>query len=205
MPAGARVARSGVQPLEDLADGHPLVDQPAVEGAHQLGLSLVDHEVTGHGVAAGHVAVAVGGAPTEVVAVAGPLQLAAAEALAEDGALVLGDGALDLQQELVVRVVRDRMVQERHRAAGATELLEQQHLVGVAPGQAVWAQHRDELDGAVAHRVAQGVEAGPVEPVAAVAFAEDVFLNEVVPSGRRPGAQGGELAVDGRLAFLALG
>ena len=98
--------------------------------------ALIDHEVAGHGVVARHVAVAVGGAAAEVVAVARLLQLAAAEALAQHGALVLGDGALDLQQQLVVGVVRDRMLQEYHLAAGAAELLEQQDLVGVAPRQA---------------------------------------------------------------------
>ena len=59
-PAGAGDPGPGVQPLEDLADGHPLLDQPAVEHAHQLGLGLVDDQVARHGVAAGHVAVAVG-------------------------------------------------------------------------------------------------------------------------------------------------
>jgi hypothetical protein len=88
------------------------------------------------------------------VAVARLLQLAAAEALAEDGALVFGDGALDLQQELVVRVVRDRVLQEHHLGAGAAELLQEQDLVGVLARQPVGGQHGDDPDGAVAHGVA---------------------------------------------------
>jgi hypothetical protein len=140
------------------------------------------------------------------VPVARPLQLAAAEALAQHRALVFGDGALDLQQELVVRVVRDRVVQERHLAAGPAELLQEQDLVGVAPRQAIGAQHRDEPDGAVADGVAQRVEAGSVEAATAVALvAEDVLLRKLVSLSPDPVPKGGELAVDGLLAFLALG
>ena len=51
----------------------------------------------------------------EVVAVARPLQLAAAEALAGYRALMFGNGALDLQ-ELIVGIVRDRVLWERDLA-----------------------------------------------------------------------------------------
>jgi hypothetical protein len=89
---------------------------------------LVHHEVAGHGVPARHVAVAVRSTTAEIGAVAGALELAAAGALAEDGTFAVGDGTLDLQQELVVRVVRDRVLQEHHLDAGATELLQEQDL-----------------------------------------------------------------------------
>ncbi len=136
------------------------------------------------------------------MAVARLLQLAAAEPLAEDGALILGDGALDLQQELVVGVVRDRVLQEHHLGACATELLEQQHLIGVLARQAVWGQHDERAHGTVAQRV----ETGPIEPAAAVALvAEDVFVAHRMALRGGPGSQGGKLAVDRLLAFLALG
>jgi hypothetical protein len=97
-------------------------------------------------------------------------------------------------------------VEEGDLDAGAAELLEQQHLVGVAARQAVGREHRDDLDGGVAHRVAQAVEARAIEPRAAVAVvAEDVRLGQRVAFGLRPAPQAGELAVDGLLAFLALG
>jgi hypothetical protein len=167
---------------------------------------LVHHEVAGHGVPARHVTIAVRGTPAEIMPVAGALQLAATEALAEDGALVFGDGALDLQQELVVRVVRDRVLQEHHLAAGATELLQEQDLVGVFARQPVGGQHGDDPDGAVADGVAQRVQAGAVEAAAAVALvAEDVLVGEGMVVVDGPGAQGGELAVDGLKTLLALG
>jgi len=129
MTAGAWEIGAGVQALEDLTDGCLLVDEPAIQDAHQLGLPLVHHEVTGNGVLARHVAVAAGRATALVMAIARLLQLAAAEALAEHGALVFSDGALDLPQELVVGIVRDRVLQEHDLDTGTAELLQQQDLV----------------------------------------------------------------------------
>jgi hypothetical protein len=51
------------------------------------------------------------------------LQLAGSETTAEDSALVFSDGALDLQQDLAVRIVQDRVLQEYNLDAGAAELL----------------------------------------------------------------------------------
>jgi hypothetical protein len=98
------------------------------------------------------------------------------------------------------------MVEEGDPDAGAAELLEQQDLVGLATRQPVGREHRDDLDGGVADRIAQAVEARAVEPRAAVALvAEDMRLGQRVAFGLRPAPQAGELAVDGLLAFLALG
>src|SRR5262249_39950625 len=97
-PAAAGAPPAGPPAVEDLADGHVLVDQPAVEHADDLGLGLVDQQVAGNAVALGDVAVAVGDLAGGPLPGAGLLELAAAEALAQlaqDGALVLGDGALN--------------------------------------------------------------------------------------------------------------
>ena len=53
----------------------------------------------------------------------GFLELATPEPIRQDGPLILGDGALDLQQELVVGVIGDGVVQEGHGAVGPPELL----------------------------------------------------------------------------------
>src|SRR5215210_768098 len=206
MAAGAWDIGTGVQALEDLADGRPLVDEPAIKGAHQRGLFLVHDKVAWHRLLARHVAITVRRTAALVVAVARLLQLATAEALAENGPLVFGDGALDLQQELVIRVVRDRVLQEHDLNACAAELFQEQDLVGVFAGEAIGGQHGDDSDGTVAHGVPERVEAGPVEPAAAVALvAEDEVVADLVPSRSRPVAQSGELAVDGLEALLALG
>jgi hypothetical protein len=204
--AGTRHPRAVVQALDALADAEPLLGHPSIELAHHAGLRLIHDQAGRHGAAARFVGVAIRGLGADDVALARLLQLAAAEALTEHGALVLGDRALDLQQELVVRVVRNRALQEHDLDAGAAELLEQQDLVGVLAREAVGAEHRHDIDRAVVGGVAQGVETGPVEVGAAVALvAEDVLGDEGVPLLAGPGAQGGELAVDGLLAFLAFG
>ena len=183
-PPAARPPRALGQPLEDLADCHPLVDQPAVQGPHQLGLDLVDRQVSGHAIAGRDVAVAVGGPPGDPGAGPGLLQLATAEAVAEQGPLVLGDGALDLEQELVVRVVGDRPLDELDVAAVLAELLQEEDLVGVLAGQAVGAEDGQDVELAVAGGVPQAVESGAVQALAGVALVgEDVLGAELMAAG----------------------
>lgn len=91
------------------------------------------------------------------------LELATAEPLAEQGALILGDGALDLEQELVAWVVRDRAVVKGDVAADAPELLKHEHLIGIAAGKAVGGKDADDVDLAVAHGIAPSIETRPVE------------------------------------------
>jgi hypothetical protein len=52
-------------------------------------------------------------------------------ALADQGALVLGDGAADLQQELVVRVSAHRPVEELDLGTVPLQFLDEQHLMDV--------------------------------------------------------------------------
>src|SRR3954471_5721817 len=205
-PAGAGDPWPFIQPPDALAHGQLLVRHPHEQAAHHLSLGIIDDQMAWHGVTSWHVAVAVGRLGAEQVAVPGLLELAAAEALGEYRALVLGNGTLNLQQQLVARVLGDGTVEEGDLDAGPTELLEQQDLVGVAARQAVGREHRDDLDGGVAPRIAQAVEARAIEPRAAIALvAEDVRLGQRVTFGLRPTPQDGELAIDGLLAFLALG
>src|SRR4051794_23344766 len=196
----------GGQPLEDLTDGHPLVDQPAVEHPDHLGLDLLDLQVPRHAVPIGHESVAVGGLAGDPVAGAGLLELAAAEPLAEHRPLVLGDRPLDLEQELVVRVVGDRPLDELDGAGGLAELLQEEDLVGVAAGEPVGAIDAEDVELALAGGVAEAVQRGAVEPRARIALTNvDVTVLEFMAAGGRPAAEGGEPAVDGLLTPLPHG
>jgi hypothetical protein len=189
-----------------LAHGQPLISDPAVELPDHHRLCLIDDQTAWPAIAARLVAVAVGCLGTDDLPFPGPLQLATPKPLSQHGALVLGDGALDLQQQLVVRVVGDRVVQEHHRAAGTPKFLEQQHLVCVFAGQAVGGEHSDDLDSPIADSVAQGIQARTIEPCAAIPLvAEDVLGGEIVALLDDPGTQGSELAFDGLLTLLAFG
>jgi len=196
----------GGQPLDDLAHGHPFVDQPAVEHPHHRGLVLVDLQVPRDAVSLGHVAVAIGALAGTPLPSPGLLQLAAAEPLGGDGPLVLGDGPLDLEQELIVRVVGEGSVDELDVAGSLAELLQQEDLVGVAAGQPVGAVDAEDVELALAGGVAEAVERRTIEPRARVALVNvDMIVFQFVAVGGRPAAQGVELAVHGLLTPLLLG
>ena len=134
------------------------------------------------------------------------LELAAPETFAEQRALILGDGALDLKQELVTRIVGDGTSEELDRTSRSAEFFQQEHLVGVAPSQPVGGQNGDNIDFSVAHRVAQSVQARPVETRSAVSLiAEYMGVDQLMICSFGPGSQGIELAADGLLAFLTFG
>ncbi len=70
--------------------------------------------------------------------------------------------------------------------------------------RAVRSEHDERAHNAVAHSIAQRVKARPVEPAATVALVtEDLFVAYRIALRGGPGLQGGELAGDGLLAFLA--
>ncbi len=93
--------------------------------ADHVGLRLVDDKPGGHAITSTLVAIAVGNLGTDDMAIARLLQLAATEPLSQNGPLILGDGTLNLQQQLVVRVIRDGVVQECNLAVSAAKLLHQ--------------------------------------------------------------------------------
>src|ERR1700681_4481510 len=79
------------------------------------------------------------------------------------GALVLRDDALNLQQEVILRRVADRAVQEYHLCPGAAKLLDQQYLVGVTSRQPVRRVNIDALDMTGSHRIAQLLQRRPLK------------------------------------------
>ena len=82
-------------------------------------------------------------------------QAAAAHSLGDQGALVLGHRAADLQQQLVVWILAHRPVEELDHCAVSLQLFDQQYLVHVhisendrsTPGQGNvrWAENFDTL------------------------------------------------------------
>jgi hypothetical protein len=108
------------------------------DAPHDLRFGLVDHKVRRCDRAAGHASVAVGGFPGDDFTGAGAPQLAAPVALGDLGPFVLGDHALDLGEQAGLGVVGDGGgVGEAHRGAVAGQLVEHDHLVGVAAAEPV--------------------------------------------------------------------
>ena len=210
MPAGVDVAGVGRVPKDprteaSLQHGLPegeadaelaeVADQP-MQGAAALGVPgehlgddgrLGRVEVDARRVAGpvGRHPVAVRGAgPGEHLASPVAALAAAPRPLGDQGPLVLGDGAADLEQELVVRVPGHRAVEELDAAALGLQLLEQEGLVDEVAGQPVGVGQEDRVEGGRGRRVAEAVEAGPLERGAAVAVVtEDVRLGELPAPG----------------------
>ena len=98
---------------------------------------------------------------------------AAPHPLGDQRPLVLSHRPADLQQQLVVRVIAHRPVQELHPAAMPGQLLNQQHLVDVIAGQPVRRRHQDHVQVGQRRVIPQPVQprppqAGAAKPVIAV-------------------------------------
>jgi hypothetical protein len=117
--------RPKVEAFQDLADAHPFVDEPAVHRANEVSFRVIDDQVAWHAFTLEHVAVAIRRPTAQVLAGSRPLQLAATEPLSEQRSLVFGDGALDLEEELVARIFADGPMDKDDLATGALKLLEE--------------------------------------------------------------------------------
>ena len=163
------------------AGAHPLVRQPAAQvgdGGAVVGVAaehlrdqgglVRDDLVAGPGLGGlADVAVAERGAGQHVDA-AGlrPPGLAAPVALHQLGLLVLGEHALELDQQLVLGAVAARPLHELHPRPAAGELLDQQRLVGELAGQPVRRVDQHDVEAALGGQVPQRLQAraAPASP-----------------------------------------
>ena len=142
---------------------NPLLTQPAGESRNRLVLfdvapkQLANHHsfsfddvVARFGLLTlAHIAIAVGGTGEDCWgARTRSVQLATACSLDDLRTLILGDHSLELQEELVLRRLGLRRLEEANLAAHPRELLDEQRLVGVATGEPIGrvAQHHRDLD-----------------------------------------------------------
>jgi hypothetical protein len=137
----------GGQPTDDLSQGVPAVDVVVEDPPHDRGLGF-EHLESGRAVrVAGLAAVAVGGAPGQHLSGAGAKQLPASIPFGDLRPLVFGDHALDLGEQLGLRVVVQGWgVGESHADPVAGQLVEHDDLVGVDAGEPVRGQAPDSLN-----------------------------------------------------------
>jgi len=131
---------------------------------------------------------------------------AAPHPLGDQRALVLRDRAADLQQQLVVRVVAHRPVQELHVAAVAGQLLDQQHLMDVVTRQPVRRGHQHDINIGQRRMISQPVQPRPAQAGAAIpVIAVNVLVLQLpaAPGHRR--TQPVKLLLDGLRLRLAGG
>ena len=136
-------------------------------------------------------------------ALAGPVGLAAAGPLDDLRPLVLGDHALELDQQRVLRGVGARPLDEHHAGAGLGELLDQQRLVGVLAGQPVRGVDEHHLHRHLGHQVPQLLQRRPHQGGAGMAvIAEHPLLGDIKPQLLGVGAQRRGLRADRLLLLL---
>jgi hypothetical protein len=206
VPSG-RADALAMQALHQGRDRGSLVGEPGEQVAHHRRLRLVQPHPGRVARPLGVEPVAVG-RPRPGQQGAGPqlAQAAAAHALGDQGPLVLGHGAADLQQQLVVRVAAHRPVEEHHLRPVLLQLLDQEHLVHVVARQPVRRGDQDAVQPGTRRGVAQAVQARAPEARAAVAVvAEDVLRRQGPALRRGMGVQAIELLLSGLRLDLALG
>lgn len=98
------------------------------------------------------------------------MTFAAATPLHDLGTLVFGEHALHLQEQVFLRADADRAIQKRDLDAVLREFVHQQHLIRVAPREAIGRMHVQLLKAADVGRVAQAFQRRPQERRAAHAL-----------------------------------
>jgi len=188
LPGGTRQLLLG-QPPGDAPGREPLLDVPAEDRAHPARGRLGDLDRGGERPLARRAPVPIRHAPEQRLALAEPEELPAPVTLGDLGPFVFGHDALDLDEELGLGVGRRRVLAEVHGDVPAAQLFHDQDLVGIAAGQAVRAEHDHGVEGPERGAVAQAIQAGAIEPGAAVAFVHAHVLladRELVRLGVRP-------------------
>ncbi len=131
------------------------------------------------------------------------MPLTAPGALQDLGAFVLGDHALHLQQQIVLRGMPQLAVQEDDIDAYALQLVYEQHLVGVLARQPIRRVHVEAIHPSRCRHIAQLLEGRAHEGRPAVALInERKLVGELGPIGGDALAQGGELTGDRAGAHL---
>src|SRR3954467_14453515 len=145
-----------------LAEADALAADPREDPSQDPSLALQDL-VAGHAaVSLADIAIAIGRARQHADrALARGVALAAPAALQDLGPLVLGYHALDLQQQIVLRREADRSIEEDDLNPSPVELVDQQHLIGVAPRQSVGGVDVQPIEVAGRYGITPTLERGP--------------------------------------------
>src|SRR5690242_3081484 len=158
------------------ADGATLLADPAEDLPHH-GRLFFDDLVRRFPVAAfppADVTVAIGSTTEDVGrATPGGVQLTAATTLQDLGTLVLGNHALNLQQQVFLGGVPDVAIEEDDLDTTTLQLVEQQDLVGVFACQAIRGVDVEAVDGSGSRLITQAFQRRAEQRAAAAAFIEE--------------------------------
>ena len=183
----------------DLGDRLVPLAVAAEDLPHDLRLGRIDLEVAVSVVCLAQVAVAEGCANEHRLrALTRAVELPAPGALPDLRPLVFSDHPLELAQQLVLgRAGALAFAEKDDLDAGAVELLQEQHLVGVAAREAVGAVAEQDLKAALGGAVAQALERRPQQHRAGEALVQEhQLLGNDQAASLRELMQPGDLALD---------
>jgi hypothetical protein len=192
-----------VKRLGDLADGPAASDVVVEDALDHRRFRFVDLEAGRPFRRAGDNPIAVGSFPGNNLTSSGAVELAPPVALGDLGPLVLGDDPLHLRQQPGLRVIERRRIDEEDTDAEAFQFVEDHHLIGVGPGQAIGGKAPHRLDEASLGRVPQGVQPRTVQARPRVAVV-DVLSDQFMLLGGDPAPQRLQLGADRPLGLLSL-
>ena len=195
------------QPSCQVAYGVLLFDIAAIDLTNSRSLRFGDLVASLGVLALAYVAVAVRGATQDVDRTGPrPMRLASARPFGNLRPFVLGDHALKLNQQSVLRAVRLGTLEKSNLGACSRELFNQQSLVCVLAGESVWGVAKENVNADLGGQVAQALQCRPDQGRARVAliFEDPVARNfkslcgGVLQQRRRLTRDGSFLALLGR-------
>jgi len=203
--AGRRRNALVLQPPAHLPQAQPLLAHPRKDLSDHSRL-LQNDLVRGvsPGLAGGDIAIPVRRAPERIDrTVSRRMQFASPAALQNLRPFILRHDPLHLHQKLLLRLVPDRMVQERHLHPLPVQLLQQQDLIGALPRQPVRGIHVQPVDQAQRRQVPQTLQGRTHERRPAVAVVDKTqFLVQYQTLLPHPFLQGLHLTGDGLILHL---
>jgi hypothetical protein len=100
----------------------------------------------------------------------------AAHAFGHQRALIFGHGSPDVQEQMGLRVLAQRLTEERDAAPCLRESFEAHHLMGIMARQTGWTGHQDPVDRALLDPVPQAVASGSAEGGTAIPIITEDIL-----------------------------
>jgi hypothetical protein len=200
-PLSARCRNSlGLQAAADVRQRQTLLAHP---GKYLLNHArLVQHNLKpslATPVVLGDIAIAIGCRAEDAdTAATGGMQLAAATAIQDLGALIFGDDPLHLQQQVILGTAAQFAVEENYLHAATLQLIHQQELICVLPREPVRRMYVESIDGPIGYLVAQSFQGRSDQTGAAVTIVDKAQLriqDMAVRFNALP--QGGQLTGDG--------
>jgi hypothetical protein len=83
---------------------------------------------------------------------------ASSHAFSDQAAFILGYCSTDLQQQLVMRIVRHGLIGEDDLTPTTFKLFYKEHLVNIVASQAIRGRHEHPIKGRIAHVITQAIQ-----------------------------------------------